>query len=113
MSVEALLNLANESTLLNDSSDQEIFKSVMDAIAACENIEFVGGDDVGDEGPIEPPPTCQQVLQASSIIHKYIDTVDDPVVWKLEDALASFNCPLCCDAVQSTRATKIPEWFRS
>ena len=31
------------------------------------------------EGPIEPPP-CPQVLQASSIIHKPIDTLDDPVV---------------------------------
>ena len=49
MSVEALLNMADESTLLNDSLDQEIFKPVMDAIVAHKNIEVVGGNDIGDD----------------------------------------------------------------
>jgi hypothetical protein len=69
------------------------------------------GDDVGDDSPIEPP-TCWQVLQASLVIHKYIDTMNDPVACKLEAVLASFNCNLHLDAAQSTRATKIPDWFR-
>jgi hypothetical protein len=38
----------------------------MDAIKAHENIKINGGDDVDDIVPLEPRPTCRDVLKAVS-----------------------------------------------
>jgi hypothetical protein len=38
---------------------------------ARENLEINGGDDVDDDGPIEPRPTRRDVLKAVSTIGKY------------------------------------------
>jgi len=43
-------------------------KPVIDSISACENIEINGGDDVNDDGPVEPHPTRCEVLKAVSTI---------------------------------------------
>ena len=40
----------------------------MDAIKAGENIEINSGDDVDDIFPLEPHPTCRDVLKAVSTI---------------------------------------------
>ena len=76
MDIENLLNPAGESQDLTESSDEEIFQSVLDAIEAREKIDINGGDDV-DDGPdveIEPQPTRRKAV---SIITKYIDKLDD------------------------------------
>ena len=48
--------------------DCEIYQAVMDAIKAGENIEINSGDDVDDIFPLEPHPTCRDVLKAVSTI---------------------------------------------
>ena len=66
--IESLLNPEAESQLLTESSDKEIFEAVIDAIEAHENLELNRGDDVEDDGPQEPCPTCHNVVKAVSTI---------------------------------------------
>ena len=64
MDIEALLNPAGEckSQTLDESTDEEIYQVVMDAVDACENIENNGGDDIdSNDGPVEACPTVCEV----------------------------------------------------
>ena len=45
------------------------------------------------------------VLQAASVINKYIDSVDDPVAHKLERILASFKCQMQLEMSFSMNST--------
>ena len=74
-----LLNPAGECQVSTDTSDEEIFQSVMDAIKAGENIDINAGDDV-DGVEIKPQPTQRKVLKAVSTITKYIDELDSEVI---------------------------------
>ena len=66
MDIENLLNPAGESQDLTESSDEDIFQSVLDVIEAREKIDINGGDDVDDglDVEIEPQPTRRKVLKA-------------------------------------------------
>ena len=114
MEIESLLNPAGESHTLNESSDEEIFQAVMDSIAARENIDATGGDDVDDSEfiPIEPRPTRRDVLKAVSTISKYVDEFNDPIARKLEGILGSFNRQLHLDETKSMKTTVLTEFFR-
>ena len=51
MDIEAILNPADESTIIDDAMDAEIYQAVMDSRSAQENILFNGGDDGADDSP--------------------------------------------------------------
>jgi hypothetical protein len=54
-----------------------------------------GRDDDDDSSNIELCPMYHEVLQAASVIDKYIDTLDDPIACKLEgvlDVKCSWRC---------------------
>jgi hypothetical protein len=53
MDINSLLNLVGESHVLTETSDQEIYQAVMDAVEAWENIEMSGWDD-GDGNTVKP-----------------------------------------------------------
>jgi hypothetical protein len=53
MDIDSLLNPVGESHDLTETSDDEIYQVVIDAINACANIEINGEDDV-DDVPLEP-----------------------------------------------------------
>jgi hypothetical protein len=93
MDIESLLNPARESHVLTETSDQEIYQTIIDSIAACENMEISGGDDAINENdmPVEPRPTQRKVLKAVSTINKYIADFNNPIAHKLEALLGSFN----------------------
>jgi len=75
MDIESLLNPADESQLLTGTSGEDIYQAVIDSIAACENIEINGEDDVNeDDIPIEPRPTRCNILKAASTINRYLMT---------------------------------------
>ena len=71
-------------------------------ITARENIDINGGDDV-DNDPVEPLPTCHDVLKAVSIIEKYTNDLIDPMAWNIEALLSSFNRQL---RIKETRGMK-------
>ena len=58
MDIENLLNPAGESQDLTESSDEENFQCVLDAIEAREKIDINGGDDV-DDGPRSEEQTSE------------------------------------------------------
>ena len=69
MDIESLLNPEGESTLLTETSDQEIYQAVMDAVDARENIHINSTDDIDDiQSATNPHPTRCDVLKAVSTI---------------------------------------------
>ena len=92
MDIEALLNLADESHIMDEVMDEKTFHVVMDAQNAQEDGPINGGDDnTNDDASIEACFTCCEVLQAANVITQYIDTVDGALACKLETVLASFR----------------------
>jgi hypothetical protein len=110
--VEALLNPIDESQAMNKITDEEICCTVL----AMKNVQQVaevnqGDDDLDENVPIAPQPSCCEVLQATSTIHQYINTLNDPLTHQLEGLLSSFQHQLCFDAQQSKQITEITSYF--
>ena len=113
MDIESLLNPADESQVLTGTSDEDIYQAVIDSIAARENIEINGGDNVNeDDIPIEPRPTRRDILKAASTINRYLDDLNNPIARKLEGLLGSFNRQLHLEESQSTKETVITDFFQ-
>jgi hypothetical protein len=75
--IEALLNPTDKMEHINETTNEEIFKAVMDAHEKRENIDIMGSDDVNDSSPIKHCPTPREALQAISLIINY-DTILTP-----------------------------------
>ncbi|KAF8801777.1 hypothetical protein BYT27DRAFT_7226676 [Phlegmacium glaucopus] len=103
-----------EATLddLVETSDQEIYEVVMEAIEAHENMEINGSDDVDDEILSEPRPTHCDVLKAASTIHKYVEDLNDPIAHKMESILGSFNTKLHLEQTENMKSTTLTDFFR-
>ncbi|KAF8218789.1 hypothetical protein L208DRAFT_1419414, partial [Tricholoma matsutake] len=112
MDIEGLLNSADKSHVIDETMDEEICQAVLDAQKAQEEGPINGGDnDIDDDAPVEPCPTCRKVLQAASVINKYIDSVDDPVACKLEGILASFKHQMRLEMSFSMNSTQLTDYF--
>jgi hypothetical protein len=70
-----------------------------------------GDNDIDDNASVEPCPMHREVLQAASVIDKYIDTLDDPVAHKLEGVLASFRCQMRLEMSHSMKSTHLTDYF--
>ena len=110
--IEALLNPAGESHVLTETSDEEIYQAVIDSISACENIEINGGDDVDDDGPVEPYPTRREVLKVVSTIGKYTNDLNDPFARKIEALLGSFTKQLRLEETERMKNTVLTDFFK-
>lgn len=113
MDIESLLNPAGESYVLMEGSDREIYQSVMDAMAARENIEINGGDDIDDDLDVshEPPPTQRDVLKAVATIGKYTDAMNDPIARKMEVILGAFTRQLRLDETRTMKNSVLTDFF--
>ena len=109
--IEALLNPAGESHILTETSDLEIYQAVIDSIHARENIEINGGDDVDDDGPVEPHPTRREVLKAVSTIRKYTNNLNDPFVRNIEALLGSFTRQLRLEETRHMKNAVLTDFF--
>jgi hypothetical protein len=112
MDIESLLNPAGECQNLTEASDSEIYRSVIDAVHARENMEINGGDDVDDDIPPEPQPTRREVLKAVSTIGRYICGSNDPTSRRMEALLALFNRQLRLDETNSMKTTRLTDFFK-
>ena len=112
--IESLLNPDDESNVLTETYDVEIYRAVVDAIEARENIEITGGDDVDDvdDTPLDPRPTYRDVLKAASTLRRYTDNLNDPTARKMEALLASFNMKLRLDESRSLKSTVLTDYFK-
>ena len=112
MDIEALLNSADESQVINETTDEEICQAVLDARKAQEEGLINDGDnDIDDDASIELCPMHREVLQATSVIDKYIDTLDDPVAHKLEGVLASFRHQMWLEMSHSMKSIHLTDYF--
>ena len=112
MNIEALLNPAGESHILTETSDKEIYQAVINSISTCENIEINGGDDVDDDGPVEPHPTRREVLKAVSTIGKYTNDLNDPFAQKIEALLGSFTRQLRLEETRRMKNAFLTDFFK-
>jgi hypothetical protein len=110
MDIEALLNPEGECQTMDESTDEEIYQVVMDAVDAHKNIDKNGGDDV-NSGLVEARPTICEVQQAVAVLNKYIDEVDDPIARNLEAVLGSFNHKPHLDEAKSMRTNVLTNFF--
>jgi hypothetical protein len=85
--IESLLNPRIEVQTTEEVSDEEIYQAVIDAKKAQENMEINGRDDIGTDAHVEPHPTLHEVLQAASVLGRYIEESNDPNACKLESIL--------------------------
>ena len=93
------------------ASDEDIYQAVMDARNARENMEINGGDDIDTDAPVEPQPALHEVLQATSIIGRYIEECNDPDARKLESVLPSFRHQLHAVRLKSMASSTILDYF--
>ena len=92
MTIEELLNPSDESINMNEATDEEIYRAVIDSKVQRENAAAnnIGDNDVDDDAPIELPPSRHEALQAKTTIEKYVAAMDEPYARKLESILADF-----------------------
>jgi hypothetical protein len=112
MDIEALLNPIDKSQATDKTTDEEICCTML----AMKNVQGFaevnqGDNDLDDNVPIAPQPSHHEALQATSTIHQYINTLNDPLTRKLEGLLSSFQHQLCFDAQQSKQITEITSYF--
>jgi len=105
--INSLLNPADESRLLDDSSDQEICNAVLDSHKEASSL--VVNNDLNSDAPT--CPTRREVLQAVSVINTYINTLDTTFARKMEAVLASFNHQMRLQESRSMTSTHITNYF--
>ncbi|KAF8228877.1 hypothetical protein L208DRAFT_222871 [Tricholoma matsutake] len=70
-----------------------------------------GDDDINDDASIEACPTRREVLQAATVITRYVDTVDGALARKLETVLASFGRQMRLEESRSMVPTRLTDFF--
>ena len=112
MDIEALLNPPEESQMVEATTDEEICRAVLATYKLQEGGLISSGDDnVEEDAPVEPCPTYREVLQAVSIINRYVDHVDNPVACKLEGVLGRFTQFLQLERSKALTTTQITDYF--
>lgn len=112
MDIDELLNPGDEMELIDETTDEEIFRAVMDSDAR--EITLAGSDesDADDPGPIKPPPpTTSEALQAIALITDYIDSMNDPFARKLEGLLGSLSHRICVERSRAMKETVVTDYF--
>lgn len=111
MDIETLLNPEQEKVLVEEISDEELFRTVMEAREMQEMSGITGSDDIDDSSPVKPQPTHVEALRAISLITDYIDSVNDPIARKLEAVLGSFSRQICLEQSKAMKETLITDYF--
>ena len=113
LTLEDLLNPLDESTDIEQPSDAEIYKAVMEAHQVDEDVENGSITVDGEVESYEPFPTREEFLDASAIIKRYVDSFDDPTARKLYFVLNSFRRNLRLGDMRSTstKTTYITDHF--
>jgi len=109
MSLKDLLNPVAESSMMDETSDKEIYCVVMEA----QHGNSMTNDDSIEDGPVNPPPTCHEALEATLVITKYVEDMDDPLARTLEKNLGSFRRLLHTAEFKSMVPSRLTDYFTS
>jgi hypothetical protein len=106
MKIDALLNPANESNMLDNVTEEEIYDAVM------ESRMVPPGDDNSDSDAFDDvSPTRKEALQAALVLKKYLQHVNSPFARKLEGILGSFGRQTRLTVLQDMRPTLLTDYF--
>jgi DDE superfamily endonuclease len=112
MDIDALLNPADERHVIMETMDGEIYQAVLDARQTQEDALINGGhDNIEDDSPVEPFPTYCEMLEAASVINKYVETLNSPLAWKLATDLASLSRQMHLERSQAIESMYITDYF--
>jgi hypothetical protein len=111
MSIEELLDPVEETELIDEATDEEIVRAVMDTHERHENSEIMGSND--DSGPTKPCPTTTEALQVISLITDYIDTINDLIAHKLKGVLGCFRHQVWLEKSRAMKDTTITRYFHN
>ena len=113
MDINALLNPAGKSQLLDDMSNKEICKAVLNSRKDLEGEEMIDSDDDDVFVNLCPTPTLShsELLQAASVINGYVNTVDSAFAHKVETILASFGRQMHSEEACNMSPTYINNYF--
>jgi len=106
--MKALLNLPEESRM-EETTDEEICQAVL-GVRDSQKEGALDGDVDGD-GVVEPCPTYREVCEATSIINRYVEHIDDPIAHKFEVMLASIGRQIRLERAQALTITHITDYF--
>ena len=108
MSLEELLNPVAESHTMDETSDEKIYRVVMEA----QHGNLMTNDDTAeDDLVLDPPPTCHEALQAILVITKYVEAMDEPLAQTLEKNLGSFQHLLHSVELKSMVPSRLTDYF--
>ena len=87
----------------------------MDAKLAWESSNG-DGDEVSNVNhqcgePIELPPTCKEALQATLVLHRYANEINDPLAHKVEAMLGSFGWMTQVQEMKGMKDKKLTSYF--
>ncbi|KAG6330323.1 hypothetical protein ID866_8765 [Astraeus odoratus] len=102
MSLEELLNPTVEPCAMIEASDEEIYHAVM---------EVQHGNGEAEDDLVDPPPTCHEALEATLLIEKYVEDMDEPLATILEMDLGLFQCLLCSAEFKSVVPMHMTDYF--
>ncbi|KAF9232126.1 hypothetical protein BU15DRAFT_55368 [Melanogaster broomeanus] len=109
MDITELLNPVVEAHNIFEATDEDIFKSVMDAKMLRE--ANAGGEDDNIDVP-STLGTCNEALQAAlTVLRKYVGIFDSPFARKLEVTMESFGQQTRAVAMQGMTDTKVTDYF--
>ena len=112
MDLEHLLNPIDESQVIEETSDEEICKAVLDARKAREALAINGGDDIDDDDASgDVCSTSQEILRAGAVIKRYVDGLDSAFARELEATLAILGRQICLEESRKLTPTYIPNYF--
>jgi hypothetical protein len=113
ISIEALLNPIDEVIAITETTDEEIYGAVMDAWKVHEAAAITGtGDhDVDDDAINNTGPSRKEALQASLMLKKYLQDLDDSFTRKLEEMLSSFGHKTHLIESQNLKPTLVTDYF--
>ena len=115
MDIAELLNPAIELSHIFDTSDDDIYQTVMDVKLAWESSNR-DGDKVSNVNhqcsePIEPPLTHKEALQAMLVLHRYANEINDPLACKVEVMLGSFGQMTQVQEMKGMKDKKLTSYF--
>ncbi|KAF8991996.1 hypothetical protein BDQ17DRAFT_1460559 [Cyathus striatus] len=114
MSIEELCNPCAEQEIVSkNTTDEDIFKAVMEMMEGEQMREKNGGDDgvVDLEETEEARPMHRDVLVASLAIQKYLSDSTEPNARRLKQDLARFSCQVHMEESANMVPTTITQYF--
>ena len=92
---------------MDETSNEEIHHAVMEA----QHGNLMTNDDTAEDDLVDPPPTRREALQATLVITKYVEAMDEPLAQTLEKNLGSFQHLLHSVELKSMVPSHLTDYF--